>query len=428
MSNKLLNKTLRPQLLFAFILFVLSIPTYFLLVDWIWLKELDENNQLIAQRIENEFNRQKIGDGKLVEKIQFWNEIQSTGKIEAGFHFFVNDSAYTIRKPNLYSIKEEVNRFRCLEKNIRINNKEFTLKIESNVEESEETLTYISFVTFFLFIILLFGFWILNQRLSEKIWQPFFNSLEKLRHFDLTTRQSISFDKTDTKEFEELNHTLQKLIEKNISVYTQQKEFIENASHELQTPLAVLKSKLDLLLQNKNLTHEQSEIINVIELTLSRVSRINKNLLLLAKIENEQFALIENIEISKLIEETQELLSDYINAKQISFSSILVENINISTNRVLFEILISNLLINATIHNALNGTILINLNNNMLTVSNTGNSSLDPNKLFERFAVSSSQTTNSGLGLAIIKEICNRYQWQISYSFENKLHSFSVRF
>ncbi len=428
MSNKLLNKTLRPQLLFAFILFALSIPTYFLMVDWIWLKELDENNQLIAQRIENEFNKQKIGDEKLVEKIQFWNEIQSIGKIEPAFQLFVNDSVYTIRKPNLYSTKEEVNRFRCMVKNIKINNKEFTLTIESNVEESEETLSYISLVTFFLFLILLLGFWILNQRLSKEIWQPFFNSLEKLKNFDLTTRQSIYFDKTDTKEFEELNQTLQKLIEKNISVYTQQKEFIENASHELQTPLAVLKSKLNLLLQNKNLTNEQSEIINAIELTLSRVSRINKNLLLLAKIENEQFASTENIEISELIKETQELFSDYINDKRISVSCNLVENFRISINKTLFEIFVSNLLINAIIHNTINGTILINLNNKILTISNTGNSSLNPNKLFERFAVSSSQTTNSGLGLAIIKEICNRYQWQISYSFKNNLHSFSVEF
>lgn len=428
MSYKLLNKTLRPQLIFAFIVFALSIPTYFILVDWIWLKELDENNQLIAQRIENEFNEQKITDEKLAESIQFWNEIQPVSKIEPALQLAEKDSVYTIRRQNVYSQKEEIDRFRGLTTSIKINNKNFVLTIETNVEESEETLAYIAVVTFFLFLILLVGFWILNKRLSKKIWQPFLNTLEKLKHFDLTAQKNISFDKTDIEEFEELNHSLQKLIDKNISVYNQQKTFIENASHELQTPLAVLKSKLDMLFQNQNLTNEQSEIINAIELPLARVSRINKNLLLLAKIENKQFAEIESLELTEIITETLELLTDYINAKQILVEASLTEKLFVTSNKTLLEIFITNLLINAIVHNTEQGKIQINFSDKTVTVSNTGKTALNKEKLFERFAVSSSQTTNSGLGLAIVKEICKRYQWKINYVFENNCHSFSVKF
>lgn len=426
--SKLLNKTLRPQLFFAFSVFALSIPVYFLVVDWIWLKELDENNKLIAQRVENEFTEQKITDRKLEESIQFWNEIQSTGKIEPASQLSEKDSIYTIRRQNAYSEKEEIDRFRGLKTSIKINNKNFVLTIETNVEESEETLAYIAVVTFFLFLILLVGFWILNKRLSKKVWKPFFNTLEKLKSFDLTTQQTISFDKTDIEEFEELNQSLQNLIDNNISVYSQQKTFIENASHELQTPLAVLRSKMDLLLQNKDITSEQAELLTAIELPFSRMTRINKNLLLLAKIENKQFAETENMELTEVINETLELLTDYITAQQISVDINFAGKLSISCNRTLLEILISNLLINAIVHNAEQGKIQINFSDKTLTVSNTGKTELNNKKIFERFAVSSSETTNSGLGLAIVKEICNRYQWNIAYRFENGFHLFAVQF
>lgn len=426
--SKLLNKTLRPQLFFAFIVFALSIPAYFLMVDWIWLKELDENNKLIAQRTENEFTEQKITNEKLAESIQFWNEIQSIGKIEPAIQLLEKDSIYIIRRKNKYSEKEEIDRFRGLRTGIKINNKTYTLTIETNVEESEETLAYIAIVTFFLFLILLLGFWILNKRLSKKIWEPFFNTLEKLKSFDLSSQQTVSFDKTNIEEFEELNQSLQKLIDKNISVYSQQKTFIENASHELQTPLAVLKSKMDLLLQNKDITNEQAELLTTINLPLSRMTRINKNLLLLAKIENKQFAEVENIELTEVINETLELLTDYINAKQISVDKNLKYKLILSCNKSLLEILVNNLLINAIVHNYENGKINIEFSDKTLTVSNTGKTALNNEKLFERFAVSSSQNTNSGLGLAIVKEICNRYGWQINYNFKKGFHSFSVQF
>lgn len=426
--KNLLQKQLKPLTVFAFIVFTLSVPTYFFLVNWIWLKELDENNKLIAQRIENEFNEQHISEEKLAESIAFWNEIQSVGKIEPVLKTLRKDSVYTIRKQNRYSKQEDIDQFRILITNIKINNGNFTLTIETNMEENEETVAYIALVTLLFFLILVVGFWLLNKRLSQKLWQPFRNTLEKLKAFDLSSQQTVSFNKTNTKEFAELNQSLQKVIDKNISVYSQQKTFIENASHELQTPLAVLKSKMDLLLQNKNITNEQSDILSAIELPLARMTRINKNLLLLAKIENNQFADKETIELFELINETLELLIDYITAKQITVDKNLTETLSLTCNKTLLEILISNLLINAIVHNVENGKINIDFSAKTLTVSNTGKTALNNKKLFERFAVSSSETANSGLGLAIVKEICNRYQWQISYTFENGFHSFAVQF
>lgn len=427
--SKLLNKPFKAFTIYALIILACSIPVYYLVVDFIWLDELDEHNQIIKERIENSFNNAQIEESELNSLLKNWDRLQPNTTLTPSYLSVLKpDSTYTITKQNRYVEHNEIDRFRVLSAYININGKLYHLQIETNIEEADETMLAIAVVTLLFFALLVIGFILLNRRIAKQIWRPFRNTLEKLKSFDLTTQQTVSFDKTDIEEFEELNQSLQKLIDKNISVYNQQKTFIENASHELQTPLAVLKSKLDLLLQNKDLTNEQSEIINAIELPLSRVSRINKNLLLLAKIENKQFSAVENIELTEVINETLELLIDYTTAKQITVDKNLPEKLALTCNKTLLEILISNLLINSIVHNAENGKINIDFSGRTLTVSNTGKIALDNKKIFERFIVSSSETANSGLGLAIVKEICNRYQWQINYTFQNNLHSFSVQF
>ena len=427
--SKLLHKPFKAFTIYALIILACSIPVYYLVVDFIWLDELDEHNHIVKERIEYSFNNAQIEENELNSLLKNWGKLQpSTTLTPSDLSVPKPDSTYTITKQNTYVEHNEIDRFRVLSSYISINGKLYHLQTETNIEEADETMLAIAIVTLLFFALLVIGFIFLNRRIAKQIWQPFRNTLKKLKSFDLTTQRAISFDKTNIEEFEELNQSLQKLIDKNISVYSQQKTFIENASHELQTPLAVLKSKLNILLQNKNITSEQAELLTAIDLPLSRMTRINKNLLLLAKIENNQFAEVENIELTEVINETLELLIDFTTTKYISINKNLSEKITVTCNKALLEILVNNLLINAIVHNTEQGKIQISFSNKTLTVSNTGKTALSNEKLFERFSVSSSQTTNSGLGLAIVKEICNRYNWRISYTFEDSLHSFSVRF
>ncbi len=427
--SKLLHKPFKAFTIYALIILACSIPVYYLVVDFIWLDELDEHNHIVKERIEYSFNNAQIEENELNSLLKNWGKLQpSTTLTPSDLSVPKPDSTYTITKQNTYVEHNEIDRFRVLSSYISINGKLYHLQIETNIEEADETMLAIAIVTLLFFALLVIGFIFLNRRIAKQIWQPFRNTLKKLKSFDLTTQRAVSFDKTNIEEFEELNQSLQKLIDKNISVYSQQKTFIENASHELQTPLAVLKSKLDLLLQNKNITSEQAELLTAIDLPLSRITRINKNLLLLAKIENKQFAEVENIELTEVINETLELLSDYTTLKQISVDENFSEKLFLSCNKTLLEILVNNLLINAIVHNTEQGKIQISFSNKTLTISNTGKTALSNEKLFERFTISSSETANSGLGLAIVKEICNRYNWHIHYTFENNLHSFSVQF
>lgn len=427
--KNLLQKSLKQLTIFAFIVFALSVPSYFLLVDWIWLKELDENNHLIAERIENEFNEQNISDEKLAENIKFWNEIQPVSQIKYTEQPLAQDSLYTISRENSYATREDViDRFRGLKTNIKINNRNYVLVVETNVEETEETVAYIAMVTLLFFLILVVGFWILNRRLSKKLWQPFQDTLQKLKSFQLNSQKQIDFQETDTIEFAELNATLDKLLQHNIATYRSQKEFTENASHELQTPLAILKNKLDILLQNDDLTERQYHIAEEMNKALIRSSRINKNLLLLTKIENSQFDNSELIGFDALVVQSMDALQEHFKEKNISVSSDIQPNVELKGNSGLTEVLINNLIINAIRHTSPGGAIRVALSKSGFEVRNSGGQALDTDLLFKRFSRMSADNSGSGLGLSIVQEICKLHGWQVTYSFENREHIFSVTF
>ncbi|SMG31485.1 sensor histidine kinase [Sphingobacterium psychroaquaticum] len=429
--KNLLTKTLTPFTIYAFIVLAASIPVYFFLVDWIWINELDENNQLIAQRVEIEFNEQKINTEKLKESIDFWNEIQPGTHIDYIEKPLAKDSTYSIYRQNPYYEKfggDKVNRFRGYITTIQINDQHFALTVETNVEETEETVGYIAVVTLLFFIVLVLGFWLMNKRLSKQIWKPFHRTLDRLKDFQLNNQKQLTFEKTDIKEFHELHVALEKLISQSLRTYQSQKEFTENASHELQTPLAILKQKLDLFLQDKQLTEEQYTLVEDMQYSLSRAARLNKNLLLLTKIENEQFQTKKPIDPGPIVEETIDMFQDFIEGKVLQIQFDIQGIPAIKGDSYLFEILIQNLLINAIRHAQPSSTIVIILNETTLSVSNGGTQALDDKQLFKRFAKQHDNRQGAGLGLAIAYEICQYNHWQLSYTYSQKRHQFTITF
>jgi signal transduction histidine kinase len=427
--NKLLNTPLKVFTLYALLVLAGSIPVYYYIVNRIWLSEIDLHNKFVKRKIEKELNTISINDTVLAQSIHIWSRIEPGINLqpvaESGKR---KDSLYTVMKGAILH-SQRLNRFRGLSSYLTINGKWYHLTVETNVEETDEVIADITFVTIGFFILLVIGFIGLNQRISAKLWRPFYNTLNQIKSFDLNNREPIAFEKTTIVEFEELNGSLQKLIDKNRATYQEQKEFTENASHELQTPLAIIQSKLDLLLQSKALTATESEIIEAAHKALARTSRINKNLLLLAKIENRQFIETEMVNVSQLVTDSLAFLAEHSEAGNITIEMRVEEYVYMEGNRILLEILVNNLLMNAVRHNREGGVIQIDFSKYCFMVSNTGiSSALNEASLFKRFSSSSSQTPGSGLGLAIVKQICSRYHWQIRYSFDNGFHTFSTSF
>jgi signal transduction histidine kinase len=198
----------------------------------------------------------------------------------------------------------------------------------------------------------------------------------------------------------------------------------------MQTPLAVFRSKLDILLQQKDLTGEQSQIVQSLYKSVSRLVRINKNLLLLAKIDNQQFTDTQPLDVCEILNESLPLFSEQAEICNIKIEKRIPEGKTIlHANRTLLESLIHNLLANAVKHNIPNGEILVSLNNLRLTITNTGiNRSLNRENLFRRFSRMSGNADGSGLGLAIAQQIGLLYKWQIDYKYENQKHRFEVTF
>lgn len=191
--------------------------------------------------------------------------------------------------------------YRVLYTKINIQRQPYVLMIRLNLVESEDlikTLTGLYFAVLFTLLLVIF---FVTRFISNKLWQPFFDTLQKIEQFNIEQNLLPVFIATPIKEFTQLNKGLTKLIKDNLKAFQSQKEFTENAAHELQTPLAVFQSKLDMLLQEPSLNQNQAAILQSLYEAASRLSRLNKNLLLLAKIENNQYTIWEEVEVTGLL-------------------------------------------------------------------------------------------------------------------------------
>jgi signal transduction histidine kinase len=211
------------------------------------------------------------------------------------------------------------------------------------------------------------------------------------------------------------------------SDYKNQKKFTENASHEFQTPLAIIKGKIDLLLQENTLKEEAMTLLISIEEATSRLSRINKSLLLLSKIENQQYEKTDTVAVLPVLEKVKALNEDFILDKNIELVDEAIAELDFKINSELCFILISNLIQNAIRHNVKNGQITISIKDQALLISNTGSlEALNEVSIFERFEKKSSNVNSIGLGLAIVKEIANANSIEVVYRYENNRHTFSL--
>lgn len=425
--TKLLNKPLKAFTLYAILILVCSIPAYYLIVDSIWMEELDEHNYILREQTQEGFNKLHPTSDELSQSISLWNKIQPASTVfNEAQNSPINDSIYTINRIVSHNGQTESDRFRGLLTAIKIDGKYYKLRIETNVEEADETVLAISLITCIFITLLIVGFILLNKRLSKRIWQPFYNTLEQIKSFDLNQSKTPAFSNSDIEEFQELNQSLSKLIKNNLTIYNQQKEFTQNASHELQTPLALLKTKLDLLVQDVSLTEHQRQTIETLDESLARITRINKNLLLLAGIENKEYS-IASVDIKLMLSSLVKRFKEYTDQPD-TITEDVYEAVTVSANESLTEVMISNLLSNAIRHGSDNNKIHIVLKDRTLTISNSGTTSLKSEYLFKRFASASSQSPGTGLGLAIVKEIADKYAWTVSYAYKENLHFFSIKF
>lgn len=311
---------------------------------------------------------------------------------------------------------------------VKTKNANYQVKIWRSTIEYDELIEGILYLLFgilgALFLIsLLINFWV-----SKKIWKPFYTTIANLKRFRASDNEIPIFEKTSIKEFVALNKSLNSMMNKMITDYNTQKKFTENASHEIQTPIAVIKSKVDLLIQSKNLKAYEVELIVAIDDACSKLTRLNKSLLLLTKIENRQFKTTEKVSVNEILEASLLLFEDYINEKKIIVTKIIETDFWINMNPDLGLVLINNLIQNAIRHNHEEGSIIISIKSTRIVIENTGHTEpLNFALLFKRFQKNSSSHLSIGLGLAIANEIAEVSGLVLKYKFINNKHRFILK-
>ncbi len=322
--------------------------------------------------------------------------------------------------------QDEMELFRELTTFKNVQGNFYRITVRDLVVESDDIL--IAFIVSYVFILIIVFvvLFYLNKVENSNIWQPFFHTLYQLKHFSVASKQPLIFKDSEIKEFSELNTQMKVLTDKVRKDYNNLKQFTEDVSHELQTPLSVMQVKIENMVNDGPLNDEQYRQLISLNNDIKRISQLNKGLALLTKIENNQFANLQKIELALIITRSIANFGE-IFSKEIYFSGD--RKLVVTMDYHLAEILCNNLIVNAIKHTSSNGHVEINITSNSFSVKNTGDHPImDADKIFERFYKESQSANSTGLGLAIVKKICELYGFEIIYTFEKGFHVFKISF
>ena len=319
--------------------------------------------------------------------------------------------------------------FRDLRFSITANQHSYEVIVSKSQTGTQDLLRLIILVTIgMIALILLIGFFI-NRTILSRIWKPFYQTIDKIKTYHLSSQQPLQLEPTSIDEFSLLNENISGMTERSQREYKSLKAFTANAAHEMQTPLAVIRTKLDMLMQHENLLASQAQPVQEMEQAVYKLSRLYHSLLLLTKIENQQFELNETVQMDKVIMYKLEELTEIADAKKIT-TRIKLSPVTIVFHQQLAEILTVNLLNNAIRYNNENGILAIELNDSAFTIANTSDlPALDDKKVFQRFyRHNDTKQEGNGLGLSIVKQICDLAGYRLAYGYQDGLHTIVIFF
>lgn len=321
--------------------------------------------------------------------------------------------------------KEQI-AYRILKFNLQTSHDNYvtTLMLPTFEEDNLMSAVFVSlFILLLLFILLSF---FINQYYTQILWKPFYKILSRVKRFDVEKKVPSQPAICYVDEFDELNSAVNRMMNKINSDYSALKEFTENTSHELQTPLAVIKAKLEILQQSELHNEKNIKAIQAIHGAVNRLSSFNRSLLMLTKINNDQYPEKHKINFNRIWEEQLEHYEDIISAKGIDIEKEFTGIFEWEMHKMLADVLVSNALTNAIRYNTANGHIKIQTDKHGMVISNTYGNVIPDNDLFARFVKSKQDKESTGMGLTIAKIICHKNSLDISYSITEKEFILSV--
>ncbi len=420
---KLLTYTSRIQLFYFLILFGFFSILFYLVLSWNVQQNVDE---VLYNRKEN-----------LMAFLEQNPEapFQEDNPLDDFTFYQIEEAAFQKGKESykdtlIYEqVDDELDEYRKMTTFVNLEGRYYKLEIVKPHLEATEMISTIAITLGGLFLGLALSFYLSQRIIFKNIWNPFYEMLAQLRHFRLDKRQLPELSNSQIDEFQMLNEAVNELVRKNMEVFESQKQFIENASHEMQTPLSIIQSRLEALIGQAELTEEQADIVEGIISSTQRLKKLNKTLLLLSKIENQEFLLTEKIDIKTIIIKSLEYYDEQKEMLNIQVRSNLQPLNTIKGNEMLTEILIQNLLKNAFLHNVKDGWITITTQTDQFTITNSGNFlNVNHDRIFDRFFKQSNNSESWGLGLSIASKITKLSNWELTYRSHGGEHRFTVHF
>ena len=302
----------------------------------------------------------------------------------------------------------------------------YELKVATPTFEKDELLETILWWVVWLYLLLLITVVGTTMWIFHNSMRPLYALLHWLDGYVPGHKTVPVPNNTSITEFRRLNTAAQQAVDRSEELLEQQKQFIGNASHELQTPLAVLGGRMEYMLDHAGLDEQTMGEVIQMQRTLGHIVRLNKTLLLLAKIDNGQFPENTDVDISAMIREQKELYDDIYEERDIRCDMHLTGSFLVRMNESLASVLVSNLIRNAYAHSEAGARIDIRIEGRTLTVSNDGVTPLDGKHIFERFYQGSKREGSTGLGLALVKAVADSYGLCVGYRFGEEQHIFSV--
>jgi signal transduction histidine kinase len=418
---KLLTRTVRNYVLFSTLLLMVCTPVFYFFIQRLFVHKIDQ--ELLSHK--EEFH-ELLPLLKTKSEFDFFGRMNDELLLKESPHPLKADSFVT---ETIYNDTEkEMHPYRILRTGVIIQGRPYVLQIQESMVSTTELISAIVVIQAALIALLLIGFVLINRKLSITVWRPFYITLDKLKKYQIDRDNSIDLPPSSTDEFRDLSVAISQLINRNYEVFQSQKEFTENAAHELQTPLAICRTKLELLAQTKELTREQADLVVSLLDATDRITRLNKDLLLLARIENRQFFETDTIELRSVVTKCLEVYDRKIREKKLSIRLSLDGALPIKTNPVLAEVLVNNIISNAIRHTTEGGAVIIDGTKSFLIVSNSGEPLGHPEKIFQRFHRGSRSAPGTGLGLSIVKKICEVSGYRITYDYTSSMHHFKISF
>lgn len=418
---KLLNYTTTYfAVILVFLLALWALIFYFEILDEIYDSMddgLDNQKMLVIRKARQ--------DPSVLEKNAFedGNYIitPTTPEISEGFTDAYRDTLMFMENESEYEP------IRLLESVFQQDDSYYKIKVITSMVEEDDLRKELFFSLLWLYLGLILTIVLLNSFFQQKAWKPFYKLLRRLEKFSIEKDEKIKFEETKIEEFQLLNRRIDQLLKKSVESYKSQKEFIENASHELQTPLAISINKLELMAENADLPPEQMEELGAVLQSLERLTRLNRSLLLLSRIENRQFVQTENINWNGLVKQLMTEFEDFGAHQQVKIVLSEEGNFDHTGNRDLAGILISNLLKNAIFHTPSGTAVEVIISSGSIEFKNPGTGPLEKSKVFSRFK-GTEKADSTGLGLAISKAIVEKMDLELNYTYTAQKHVFTITF